>query len=471
MKQTFDVEKAYYQLLSDAQPLNTFPWTDFTRAMYARWTTQCHIYSPFTAFQEAFFPISSYSRRISYLRYMQQAAYSVIGNEHHQKEWVDDISALIKYNERLRELKQRDIIITAPRWEKHICTMDEASLLFEHITPEELVAFMQLTPQFMGLLSINRSPKHLLSYYSFIYGEKRIAGLGDKSMDDFLRDYVAVSSLRSLMISGISFSYFPPIKPLPPSFRNECFDLYIRERMKKINEELTGADDTRPYPPTEQECLQVMLEQDRANAGMHKSQPDDAINDRIAVIEQDPFFKQLGETMQLKLQQVTQAYGEPVNPFDMSALASNFAESLQSLDKLEQCYLRYLEDRMIHADNKQQPAACANRGYDRQLPPLANLQQVFRYKFTQTKDFERLISFLVSESKQASDADWRHHAWEIQQSGVLQRIKGKTVCFTDWLTVFGELFDRLVDYQEPGKVRKVHPAQSLKSFLPMSPDK
>lgn len=71
MKQPFDVEAAYHLLVGDNRSLDTFPWTDFTRALYERWIKQRDIYSPFTAFQEALFPIDSYSQRISCLTCLQ----------------------------------------------------------------------------------------------------------------------------------------------------------------------------------------------------------------------------------------------------------------------------------------------------------------------------------------------------------------------------------------------------------------
>ncbi len=351
MKQPFDVEAAYHLLVGDNRSLDTFPWTDFTRALYERWIKQRDIYSPFTAFQEALFPIDSYSQRISCLTCLQQAVNEVIDDEQHQKEWTDDISALIKYNERLRELKQQDIIITAPKWEDNICTMDEVSLLFEHITPEELVAFMQVMPQFIVWLKPKRSLKNLLSFYSHIYGEKRIAGLSNKSITDFLIDYRIASLLRSIMIAGKSVLRSIQFKPLPISFRNECFEIYIRERTKKIYEQLVEADDTRPYPPTEQECLGVMLDQDKAELLKRQAKSSDETNAHLQQVKNNPLFKQVMKSVWLKLKQVKQKYGELTQSLDMSAFVIKIIGAMPSTDKLDQCYLRYLEDRMLHADH------------------------------------------------------------------------------------------------------------------------
>ena len=99
------------------------------------------------------------------------------------------------------------------------------------------------------------------------------------------------------------------------------------------------------------------------------------------------------------------------------------------------------------------------------LPTKENLQKVFKYAYTLSNDFSNLIDFLRDERERASDSDWARHALAIKESGVL-KTNTFTNRFTQWLSFFGEMFGRVVAYQEPNKLRRSKSASDISIYFP-----
>lgn len=68
---------------------------------------------------------------------------------------------------------------------------------------------------------------------------------------------------RRLILSGnIEYKTLPKVQPLDRKIRNKCFDIYIENRIQKIKEKM-DKDPSRLLDPTELECYQKLLEEEK----------------------------------------------------------------------------------------------------------------------------------------------------------------------------------------------------------------
>lgn len=247
-----------YDLINTSESLDKLPWNDLFNEMYADWLDRHTECSPIIVLQRYLFKVQSYSKRLLCLSKLQEAAYTQIAEESYAQEWDEDFNSYIRYNERLRDLKDRGFEV-APRWGKNVSPMDEISLLMEYLSPEELVAYAAIAKQIYMYNQKNQS-KNSLSSYSLIFRSSSLAKVGAMSVVDFCREFTCMEKYRSSYIARREESV-QSIIPVSRKHREQCIEIYIRERIKHIKEELLAADDTRPTPD-DKECMRRMHDQD-----------------------------------------------------------------------------------------------------------------------------------------------------------------------------------------------------------------
>lgn len=91
------------------------------------------------------------------------------------------------------------------------------------------------------------------------------------------------------------------------------------------------------------------------------------------------------------------------------------------------------------------------------------LDEVFSLRYRKTDDYGRLLDFLDSERKLASDGDWARYALAMYGAKIFLH---RPATFKLWLEQFGKLFERKVAYQEPNKLRRSTCEKSIEVYLP-----
>ena len=342
------VSKEDYQYLNKGEKLEDFQWEKFFRGMYEDWIEKTDIHAPFAYLQKFLFPVRSYSKRIECVRYLQEIAIELIDNELYSKEWNDDFAGYIRYNERLRDLKAQKIFVT-PGCYSRVCWLDEVALLIEHIAPQEMVAFVTHAKQVEDLLSIRRSPKHVVTYYSLIFRENSTAGIGNIRLFNFCLEFVSIEGHRAQLISTNKGIPYTPLRPISDECRTQCLEIYIQERIKHIREEIMEHDKTRPYKPSDYECMKLMYEQDHTTVEamvlIHNDELTPAwIQSKINAPE---ILEESQRRCEIKVKQLEEAYGaECCKVKGDEDIWDTVHDKLDYLVLLMQCYIRLLEEKM-----------------------------------------------------------------------------------------------------------------------------
>lgn len=248
-----------YEVINTGKSIDKLPWDELFNSMYTDWLKRKTECTPIPVLQRYLFDVQSYSKRLLCLSKLQDAAYAQIKDDSHAQEWNEEFSSYIRYNERLRELKDNGYEVI-PQWDKKVTPMDEISLLMENLTPEELVAYTALAKQIYELNQKKKS-KYSLFSYSLIFRSSSSAKVGAMSIFEFSREFICMEKYRSKYIARRT-ECVPSIIPISRKHCEQCIEIYIRERIKHIREELLAADDTRPTPD-DKECMKIMHEQDK----------------------------------------------------------------------------------------------------------------------------------------------------------------------------------------------------------------
>lgn len=245
--------------INEGIPLREFPWDEFVSLVEMMHTINHE--TIFIVLRDALYHIPSYSKRISCISLLKQAAY-LSASPMCIQDWEYACGVLTNYYSRLRELTSKGLTITH-KWSDDVAAMDELSFLFEHITAEELIVMMQQTS---GYVTPNKAiPKsgEAIALVSRIFGMKPSADVGAYIMPTFCVRLQTINTMRLTFMNGRPIETPPTNIQLDISLRNQCFDIYIEQRIKIIRDELLAADDTLPTIPSDIECLQQMLETDK----------------------------------------------------------------------------------------------------------------------------------------------------------------------------------------------------------------
>lgn len=266
-------------------PLDDFPWNDFVT--FLEMTIKVKKTSIFLLLRDTLFLVHSYSKRISCIPHLKNAAYSSAKPEYLQ-DWEFACSVLTNYYSRLRELTSNGHSISR-KWGDELTPMDELSFLLEHINADELIVLMQLTPGFMATAKPLPAYEEVIADMSRIFGMKSFADVGTYAMPTLCIRLQAVNMIRLAYMNGRPFGEIPSNSQIEIPLRNQCFDIYIDQRIKIIRDELLAADDTLPTIPSDTECLLHMLDADKALYGRMERIIDAAMankNDTIQRMDQ-----------------------------------------------------------------------------------------------------------------------------------------------------------------------------------------
>ena len=245
--------------INEGIPLREFPWNEFVSLVEMMHTINHE--TIFIVLRDALYHIPSYSKRISCISLLKQAAY-LSASPMCIQDWEYACGVLTNYYSRLRELTSKGLTITH-KWSDDVAAMDELSFLFEHISAEELIVMMQQTS---GYVTPNKAiPKsgEAIALVSRIFGMKPSADVGAYIMPTFCVRLQTINTMRLTFMNGRPIETPPTNVKLDISLRNQCFDIYIEQRIKIIRDELLAADDTLPNIPSDIDCLIHMLETDK----------------------------------------------------------------------------------------------------------------------------------------------------------------------------------------------------------------
>lgn len=457
------VEDEDYDFLNNNEDIKGFKWKEFFLNMFEDWAGKTKIHTPFAYLQKFLFPIHSYSRRIECSNYLQNVALDVIEDEYQMKEWCEDLDSYIRYNERLRELKERNIR-PIPIYFSKVSWLEEVNLLMQHITPRDMIAFIAHIEQIRDLLSIKRDPKHFATFYSTIYRDNSAASIGIMPIMVFCREFSSAEEYRCRLIA--QHRQKVPITPVSVNCRTECFNMYIAERAKHMKEEIMEKDKTRPYEPSELECLKMMYENDKnfveASNIIHNSEEIKPWLDNM--LSNSQIVEDSEQKGELKIRQLNEAYGGPFRLLSMEEVNASVKEHLDNMVHLMNCYIRLLEERIntIISETSTLPSS--------EKPTQDDLNNTFTYKYRQTQAYSNLIDKLLREKQKvgkAADADWRRHALVLFEARKKVLISTCPNQFTDWLNYFCDLFGReRVPYMEPGKIHKAQKKSCIECYMP-----
>jgi hypothetical protein len=461
------VSKEEYQYLNKGEKLEEFQWNKFFLGMYEDWIDKTDIHTPFAYLQKFLFPVHSYSKRIECVRYLQEAAIDLIDNELYSKEWSDDLAGYIRYNERLRDLKAQKFTVTPGCYSK-VCWLDEVALLIEHIAPEEMLAFVTQAKRVEDLLSIRRSPKHVVTYYSLIFRENSTAGIGNMRLFNFCLEFVSIEGHRAQLISTNKGLPYTPLRPVSDECRTQCLEIYIQERIKHIREEIMEHDKTRPYKPSDYECMKLMYEQERntveAMVLIHNDELTPAwIKSKINAPE---ILEESQRRCEIKVKQLEEAYGaECCTVKGEDDIWGTIHDKLDYLVLLMQCYIRLLEVKINNEASKSSVVQADSK------PTKEDLENLFTFKYRDSQSYKNLLEYLLGEKKKVgkgADADWRRHALVLfdHRSKIMTK-KNRLNTFKEWLDFFCDLFGRpRVVYMEPKKVRSTKKQSPIDIYMP-----
>ena len=240
-------------------PLREIPWDEFVTLVELMHTIKHE--NIFIVLRDTLFQIPSYSKRISCISFIKQAAY-LSASPMCIQDWEQACGVLTNYYSRLRELASKGLAITN-KWANDAASMDELSFLFEHISADELIVLMQITSGFITPNKDIPQTGDTITYISRIFGMKPSADVGAYLMPTFCTRLQSVNTMRLAFTNGRHIDNPPVSAQLDISLRNQCFDIYIDQRIKIIRDDLLAADDTLPTIPSDIECLQQMLETDK----------------------------------------------------------------------------------------------------------------------------------------------------------------------------------------------------------------
>lgn len=457
------VDEEDYDFLNENDNIDSYDWEKLFIGMYEHWVDNTERYTPFAYLQKFLFPIHSYSKRIACVRQLQNVVLDVVDNEYAMKEWSDDCVSYIRYNERLRELKERNIK-PIPLFISKVFWLDEIALLMQHISAQDMIAFIAHTGQIRDLLSIKRDPKYFVTFYSIIYRDNSSAGVGNMPLMEFCREFSSVEEYRCRIMRGHREKV--PITPVPVKCRTECFNIYIDERIKHLKEEIMEHDRLRPYDPSEIECMQLMYEHDKpivdASNVIHE---DVDVKEWLNNLLNNPDLEEISEKRcDLKIEQLNAAYGGPFKSLTMDEVRDSVKDHLDNLLLLLNSYIRLLEDRINKAI-----ATSANIP-ESDKPTKKDLEDLFTYAYRQTSSYSLLIDTLLKEKLKVgknADADWRRHALVLHESRKKIMTNKCPHQFNDWLDMFCDTFGhQRVPYLEPGKIHRTKKKSCIECFMP-----
>ncbi len=458
------ISEEYYEFLNKGEKLETFQWEYFFRGMYDDWIDKQDIHTPFAYLQKFLFPIHSYSKRIECLRYLQAASLQVIDDEYSVKEWNDDFISYIRYNERLRELKERNIR-PVPRFLSKVFWLDEAALLMQYISAQEMINFIANTELIRDQLSIKRKPKHFATFYSIIYRDNNSASVGIMPILTFCREFSSVEEYRCRIM--MAHEEKVPIRPVPQNCRTACFNIYIDERVKHLKEEIMEHDKTRPYEPSELECLNIMYEQDKPFVDASDIiYNDEEVKLWLNNILHNSDLEEVSEwRCEQKIQQLNNAYGVPFRALSIDEVNDGVLDHLNHMILLLKCYLRLLEDRISNAKTTTSSIPQNNK------PTQEDLENIFKYEYRQTSSYKNLIDTLITEKQKVgknADANWRRHALVLYKAKTkIMRRDNSPHDFKEWLIQFCDIFGHnQVKYLEPGKISTSKTKSCIECYMP-----
>ena len=93
----------------------------------------------------------------------------------------------------------------------------------------------------------------------------------------------------------------------------------------------------------------------------------------------------------------------------------------------------------------------------------ADFEKTFSMRFRRSEEYEKLLQFMETERKEASNGDWARYALILFRAKIFVH-SPKT--FKSWLPRYGELFGRTVPYQDPNKLSRTACQRDVKAYLP-----
>ena len=458
------VDDEDYDFLNKNDDIDSYDWREFFIGMYSDWKDKTNIHTPFAYLQKFLFPIQSYSKRIACVRHLQVASLQVLEDEYSMKEWSDDFTSYIRYNERLRELKECNIKPT-PLFLSKVFWLDEIALLMQHITAQDMIAFIAHTEQIRDLLSIKRDPKHFVTFYSIIYRDNSSAGVGIMPIIEFCREFSSAEEYRCRIMKAHREKV--PIIPVSVKCRTGCFNIYIDERIKHLKEEMMEHDKIRPYEPSELECIQKIYEQDKpiveASNIIHNDEEIKAWLNNMLHNSDIEDYSDL--RCNLKIQQLTKAYGGTYRSLSMDEVCESVKDHLENMILLLNSYLRLLEDKLNKA------VATSSSIPQSEKPILKDLEELFTLKYRKTTSYTGLIEELLKEKMKVgktADADWRRHALALYEARKKILTNKCPHQFNEWLDMFCDIFGHpKVPYMEPGKIHRAKKKSCIECYIPI----
>lgn len=308
-------------------PLKEYPWEDFVKFLES--VQHAKNTSIFILLLDTLFAVHSYSKRISCIAYLRKAAYGTV-NPISIQDWETACSTLTNYYSRLRELTSMGYTISR-HWVEGFEPMDELSFLLEHITADELIVLMQLSPVVTSARISIPDFEEVVLNMSRIFGIKYSAELGTYAMPSFCLHLNTINLIRLGYINGAFLDEVPADTPIEINIRNQCFDAYIEQRIKIHRDELLAADDTLPTIPSDGECLQQLLEKDKV------------LCDRMTIIIGDQL-----ENKKDPLLNVDKRIRDRYSKDFIIEWASVINNSLPTVLKLMKSFVRYEETKITH---------------------------------------------------------------------------------------------------------------------------
>lgn len=438
------------------------------QSVYNAWLENIKTITPFGCLEACLSDITAYSERIEQVKEWQKDAIDIIEDENHLNDWNNDFASYIRYCERLRELKEQEITVITGEPERSY-HRQEITLLMEHITPQEMIAFTSLFDRINDFYSVKRSPKFLLTFYSLIYRENSVASIGALDVLDFTKRFTAMEMLRTYLLIEHGINDILKIKPVSKSIRTECLEIYLKERIRCMREKNSDEDDTRPYPLTDLECMQAIYLKDSAFfKAFTEVRNDKELNDQL--MDESYHSEQLSAEMQnyrLKVEQFRKAYGLSYKVVSKEEIMPVGDDLIEHMHKLMECYIRLLVDKINEAAPK------ASAVHPDTKPTKEDLENLFTFKYRRTQWYNDLIEYLQGEKNKigkSADADWRRHALVLfNHRFEIMTKKMRPNTFKEWLDTFCDLFGRpRVAYLEPEKVRKAKKQSPVDVYIPVN---
>ena len=211
--------------------------------------------------RDALYPIKPYSKRLKCISFLKKTAYDFVKDPDILKEWEEVCAILNRTTNRVRELVAEGKTVTK-KWDGVNEAMDEFSFLMENITPEEMTSFIHLAPSHLAHAKLTGSGENALYDMYSIFGAKENDDIGTLPARSFCFRLFTINYIRNVYTYSTPMPYDKVTAPLPPDLRNQCFEIYIQQRIKLVREELMEKDETRPSIPSDLECLQLMFKRD-----------------------------------------------------------------------------------------------------------------------------------------------------------------------------------------------------------------